>query len=310
MADGSVFSSTYGTTHTNWFQGHIKEIVVVTVVVLAALATLAVGIMALAGVGVISEMGILGGGLSIGIGLLILFAIAAYYVNKNWGFLECNINLVSNEWTSPSALAGEYRDGAVKEGLLGLDDHQYQILRVRGDGHCLFRSIGIGLMLGYEANPDKETFIDFLNGLKITYPGEELARDIDDLIYYLSLGMDALTFMRNREASDTMVRFLRHLACAHNRIDQERIQTFLVMENVNTYLNKMGNMKYARYGDEHEICAISNALQIKFLIADVEINTITPRGDDVNRPQGLILPPKGIGLLHRPNHYDYLGYLD
>ncbi len=64
-------------------------------------------------------------------------------------FKDVQVPLVAKEPLSPSELASHYENGKVKNGLNKLPQ-DYKICRIKGDGHCLFRSIAMDVAMGCE----------------------------------------------------------------------------------------------------------------------------------------------------------------
>jgi hypothetical protein len=224
------------------------------------------------------------------------------------------VPLIGQALITPATVAASYGPGTkVKAGLNKLQGH-YNVLKVKGDGHCMFRGIAYGLAKHYAAGDSnvKMACLTALESLKRDYPA--LSRDIDRVIEIFSKQASAQATMSTKATSDYLVSFLRKLACAYNAAHPSDVfQSNLIVrgESMQTYFRKMTDMNPDRavYGGQPELVALSTVLGLKISIIDALVqDSAQIHTTDINPPQALNsgMNRPSVMLLYRPGHYDVL----
>ena len=126
--------------------------------------------------------------------------------------------------------------------------------QIKGDGHCLFRSIGYGLVDLYEQ--DKTSFLDSLRTQQ-RKSNPVLAQKIGELIALIPGARI------NEENSKKLIFLLRDIACTYN----EEIKLF--QSGGKEYFKKM---RRDDWGTSAEIQALSDALGVKVKVKTGEGN--------------------------------------
>ncbi len=198
-------------------------------------------------------------------------------------------------------LARQKDPGFVKEGLNQLNPH-FEMKRIYGDGHCLFRAFATGT-LDYLKDLPQEKKNEFLTQLDTTVAN---FNDPDLSSHYNSKirGMLSRGQNLNEQESNEMVAFLRLLACTYNRTNKnETFSAFLTAERTNKdeYLKNMTDMTKGVYGAEPELIALQKTLNINFRVIDTLVV-----GKKEAEPASYLnhAPPNTIFLLYTPLHYD------
>ena len=193
---------------------------------------------------------------------------------------------------SPSLLARSYDiNDPVRVGLEKLEGH-YEVFRIKGDGHCLFRAIGASIASSSRAT---QNFLQVVEILGNTYPSllEECMKVKECF---------SLNALKHPKTSDEIVAFLRNIACAVNR--NKDLSSFLVNTTKEEYLQNMTDMERREYGGDIEIQALAELFSLQINVIDTLVqNTRTIRMTSF-QGEGENLPT--IELLYRPNHYDSL----
>ncbi len=163
------------------------------------------------------------------------------------------------------------------------------ILKVKGDGHCLFRSLGAAIASSPETTAHfKKTFSSLI--MKKDAP----PLNKEEIKACKELSIDTL---KTHPTSNHLVSALRKLACYYNSKDVE-FQNFLT-EPTADYLRKMTDMDLAEYGGEEESLALANLLEIQIHVINVTTKEISEKTHGSDSDQNLY-------LLFSPGHYDVL----
>lgn len=213
-----------------------------------------------------------------------------------------------------SVIANEYQLGDTKTALTNLAV-DYDCRRIRGDGHCQFRSIGTGFLLSCQNMTEeaKRTKIDLINQRVESLVGNNPQEPLNTLKAPLFESIMRITpqnadqLVRNKNLSDNTVEFLRFLSAEQNF--QHPSETFLQMleqkeTTLEDYCNGMERMDLAWEGGEPELCVISNCLDLKLVVLDVTVYNEANRFPARIYNEGAATPE--IHLLYRPRHYDLL----
>lgn len=210
-----------------------------------------------------------------------------------------------------SELIKTYDSGPTKIGLEYLDA-QFYYRPIKGDGHCLFRSIAAGILFEVERKgpQEKERILNQL--MKEIEPLGNKA-ELDAGLASLIQAMDDITdknrgvedIIGNQKQSDALVKFLRFLAVEHNKVhglDVNQEEANATAGSVEAYHANMVDMSKAECGGHVEIHALANALGIKVQLLHPEA-----LGKDNVTLEHLAFGPdsaSNLWLLYRPGHYD------
>jgi hypothetical protein len=222
--------------------------------------------------------------------------------------------LIGHALIAPATLASSYGPGTkVKAGLVKLQGH-FNVLKVKGDGHCMFRGIAYGIATDYAAGDAnvKTAYLVGLNSLKAQYPA--LLRDIDRVIEILQNQEAPEATMSTKAPSDSLVSFLRKLACAYNVAhpsDAFRSNLAAGGESMSSYCRTMTHMNpdSAVYGGQPELVALSTVLGLKISVVDALVQDAAEiYTTDLTPPQALNpgMNRPSVTLLYLPGHYDVL----
>ena len=214
---------------------------------------------------------------------------------------------------SLNALADSYGSCAVKEGLKKLHKEGFSYRPVIGDGHCLFRSVASGFLSDFASQPKQAqdrflgSFFKDIASLKSPRL-MELSRHFETALRDIQSKRKTVdSVLTNQATSDSLVAFLRLLACDYNRKfgGREFAASLAGISNVAPaqYLADMADMKKKEYGDELEIAALSKTLRKKIKVLDARSIGQGEAIDSLHTLYGRS-PGEPIYLLNRPGHYD------
>jgi len=217
------------------------------------------------------------------------------------------VPLIGDAPINPSQLILDHTAKTIKAGLTKLEGH-HTVLKIKGDGHCLFRGIATGLLINYEsATPsERHKFIQHFENVKIQFP--QITEDLDQMIRILSQSRSMLETMKTPKTSDAFVQILRRLACEYNKTNED-LSSIIVAESrtdIHTYLNEMSDMQTAKYGGHPELLALSQVLGTKIRVVDAAVQNRPGIHYTDFEPAKDYLPSYSISLLLRPGHFDYL----
>lgn len=175
---------------------------------------------------------------------------------------------------------------------------------IKGDGHCLFRSLGSALMKNLKESPSSK---DYLNALEIsikTLGGKEQARLetlLNNIRSYVTSNNSFERIMTESKSSDTVVEFLRLLSCQWNRAHANGVLESLACTlglTRDEYLEHMASLKIAMHGDQPEIIALSTMLGTNIQVLDsTNDHESIQHSNNKNAPT--------FTLLYRAGHYDW-----
>ena len=246
-----------------------------------------------------------------------VYEIVARCFDWGWNcFQDVPVPPVGEAPISPLQLIFSGTPDRIKAGLTKLEGH-HTVLKIKGDGHCLFRAVATGLLLHYEsaARSERDILIQHFETLKTQFP--QIAEDLNKMIHILSESQSMLATMQTLETSNAMVQVLRRLACEYNKTlrgdVQDVLRSMIEAESGSSsfeeYFRDMSDMKKAKYGGEPELTALSKALGAKIRVVDVaRQNQPEIRYTEYNPAEAPMssLGTNGINLLFRVDHYDYL----
>lgn len=180
--------------------------------------------------------------------------------------------------SSLSAFGDEAKVGEpIQAALVALEQSaQLRLIKIRGDGHCLFRVFGAALILGAAWNGREA--IDALLAHVTTASLHPTARQVGQLIASVlerakvnpSAAFDDLNDEADGAAgAHALVAALRHCAVAYMQAAADRFRHCGDGDQEFTaYCDDMGDMAQARYGGHPELVALSEALQVRVDIHD------------------------------------------
>ena len=181
-----------------------------------------------------------------------------------------------------STIAKELKEGPEKNGLDKLHPF-FKMRSIAGDGHCLFRAIGVGL-IDYVNTSSKRDRTIFLSKIS----------NIDLRAFLQKPKKDAY------KESDMLVAMLRRLA-----VDDMEDSTNEVLKEITTpeYLKEMSDMSKCAHGGEPELVAISNIFGLDFRVVD---SIVVAKNQKLPQEYLEGKTNKTVFLLHTPIHYDIL----
>lgn len=215
--------------------------------------------------------------------------------------------------TSLDALIKEHSEGFVKTGLETLSSH-FSMTPIAGDGHCLFRSVAVGIFdfLRTASSKDQRNFFDRLgktvDSLKKT--NRWLEKKYENMLKLVekinSKKKTPEEILKDRQTSDCIVHFLRDLACTYNEAHGNEVfesEATVEAGSKKAYLHSIRDTRQATIGGEAEILALKKTLGIDLQVLDARA---IGKGDAevpaLNRAEKN--KPSPIYLLFRPGHYD------
>jgi hypothetical protein len=219
----------------------------------------------------------------------------------------------------------------IEEFALGLTDplkkdyvmqlnKQFEYWPMAKDGHCLFRSIGTGLIGGLLKKSSVERR-EFLANLEASVDKLQTAKNGSPLLVKYKKFEAAIKQLDEKKASERMlahanisdetVMFLRMLSSEYNRTHPtETLNQYVLSSQPNSsveeYVEQMEQT--CAYGGDVEMIALGRTLGIELKVFDVECEHV-----DYNRPYWNEFKPKdttpsmSIPLFYsQKNHYDLL----
>lgn len=211
-----------------------------------------------------------------------------------------------------SELAQYFKDGPVFNGLLMLDN-DYKYHEIPGDGHCLFRSIAAGIALGLSQG-EHETWIQLQEQIDTTLDMVGASEDLKKSYEYFKKNINKLfslpkptsveKLMRDQDASDRMVKFLRLLACEYNAVSKDKIADFVPGKSVDKYLKDMKRMSKPQMGGHIEIQALVESLGLEITLLDVDGMGKGGSTDQQHYKHKGYNTSVGLHLLYTPLHYN------
>jgi hypothetical protein len=206
-------------------------------------------------------------------------------------------------------VAVEYMNQSeVGKGLLTLSE-QYDVCRIKGDGHCLFRAAGAGYLRELLGSGNQNELLEKLQKSINDFPG--LEKEVDRLKglwpQLKEKNLDVDRVMNDKEQSDAIVQFLRKAVAEW--LKKNKTEAFEAMalsygfDSLDAYLE---SVKKKELGGEAELIALSNILGARLHVLDaLQIS----RGREIGDPSSYIGPDDAgatLNLLYRPGHYDIL----
>ncbi len=211
--------------------------------------------------------------------------------------------------------------GPIRDGLALL--HPILMMhKIRGDGHCLFRSIATFLVKDYR-NMTADRRQAYLNELDISMQNLRASEALvikfprlaklygrfkQILRSAVETGQTADAVIRTASTSDDLVAFLRQVTCAYNfRYPNDAFTQDLQADGISTdaYFERMAGMERKEYGGHAEIIATAYFFQ-----KNIRIYTASVIGRAGNIEEGMrsFKPKRDQGdelfLIYTPNHYD------
>lgn len=198
---------------------------------------------------------------------------------KDMKFEDVQRSLMGSAVT-PKVLAADHERKFMKLGLEAIEG-QFKIYPIKGDGHCLFRSIAAGILLQFKQNGPGASEELFENIRKALSANQRLdmAADIAKMksivqnLYSEEAPASVEMIMQDKDFSNEMVRILRRLACVYNR---ENMTDTLLAEieasglTAGQYFKAMEDMDSKSMGGEPEIVALSQCFKKDIKSIDVE----------------------------------------
>ena len=181
---------------------------------------------------------------------------------------------------------------------------RYDIIQVKGDGHCLFRAILT--QLGRGSPEQKAAIADRFQGLRKEFKTDQVL--VGEWSHEIDAKLDSMTdyFSGSSfplEPEDRRVEELRILACYWNLTHcPETFESELLAEekSIDLYFGDMVNMEKGEYGGDPELLALAKALQVEIVVIKEELQKgakiIELRREPLN--QALLEIPLFLRSLH------------
>lgn len=221
-----------------------------------------------------------------------------YQLNNN--FIHNVPNLGSKK--SLAELGNGYAPCKTRDSLIRLSK-TWDYRAIKGDGHCLFRSLGAALMKNLKENPLSKDYLETLEKSIKALGGKEQARLetlLNNIRSYVTSNNSFERIMTESKSSDTVVEFLRLLSCQWNRAHGNNVLESLACTldlTRDEYLNQMASLNIAMHGDQPEIIALFNVLKANIHVLDTTNDHESIFSNDKNAPT--------FALLYRAGHYDW-----
>lgn len=215
-----------------------------------------------------------------------------------------------------SNLAESYVQGAVKAGIEALDpDFTYR--SIRGDGHCLFRSIAAGLLIKFETTSKEEKqnyLIELEARLKKYVPtfSNDKFKFLKGILTLIeNKDMNISDLMNSQDLSDELVLILREISVGYQReLIKRRPDSEMKYSleeagegDIETYFSNMTDLKKATLGGDLELFSLSRSLGININVLNTQAIGQGQDKNNIHNQFGHQGRPS-IHLLFRPGHYD------
>jgi|AMWB02.1.fsa_nt_gi hypothetical protein len=193
------------------------------------------------------------------------------------------------------------------------------VLSVKGDGHCLFRTVAAHL-LTQEHLAELKRRVDMLQ--KMVPHDIDIKRLIEDCEALLKQNKSVDEILLTPGISERWIKALRSIATEYwstkfrESPTKDPVPTFIQTirasgvegsddDMIGHYMSTMGSFDLACWGGHQEIIALSESLQIPIHIIDLE----TPRAQRSEPLLPAVANLSDIYVLRRPGHYDAI-YLE
>jgi hypothetical protein len=219
-------------------------------------------------------------------------------------------NKDSTKKTTPRSSVTSKKADYVSAGYQKLrESNSFFLRKIPGDGHCLFTSIAfIDLYTAYKNESDPKLLTAALKYSKTRSKQarrlQKAARKVIKLLNKQSnQALHPRDLLLNKNNQEKIVCFLRLLSChelRHTQHENEVLQSYLAVEGVTLeeYCTRMENMQEAAHGDEPELQALNQALNLELPVLDVQA---------IGKGEARLPADQETGtlyLLFRPGHYD------
>lgn len=176
---------------------------------------------------------------------------------------------VGNQTTLVNRARAQISDD-VRRGIATLNT-TYGTMPIKPDGHCLFRSVAVGLVgeIVHSTEAQRKAYMDNLQ-TKVPQDAQNQAlfRDFCTVVTRACAENNTAVF-NDPNWADIPVAFLRMLACEHMRANPDAFSGF-IEGSPSVYLARMKDMQQFAWGGETEIKALSNALGIGIEIVNLQ----------------------------------------
>ncbi len=193
---------------------------------------------------------------------------------------------------------------------------QLKMRIVRGDGHCLFRSVLTFMLekLLQDTPVARQRKMARLERIVTNYHKPTLTEKFrffkSAVENAVTRGRSFDTIVSEQSTSDRLVSFLRELVCEYNRVSGNDVfhsHVTTTGKTLNAYLADMMNMRMAVDGDQPETLALSKLFNINICVVDVNSHGRRPIGNHTMQSFVHFSAHPGMMecyLLLRPGHYD------
>lgn len=232
-------------------------------------------------------------------------AIRICNAHQKIGF-ESHRQVVEGPFSMEAFLEKRDPEPAVRKGL-ELLKNRFQIRKVIGDGHCLFRGVGTAFLAHFCEMAEQERYLERLQALVASLQCKSLTekfKKIEEILQYLSadkIGLWAVS--HDAVASDELVGFLRELACEYNVQHNEKFRAKVEGFYDASLAHYVKEMKTTtKWGGPLETQALAEVLQVDVRVFDVERFAL--KGDDSVNTYRAKNSVGEIDLIFTKNHYD------
>lgn len=186
----------------------------------------------------------------------------------------------------------------------------YGAVKIKGDGHCLFRAVGTGIFMNIvqEGEAAKRGLSEKIANYITNQEEFVTFNEIMDSLFHPEQPMSVQEVMSEKVKSDLIVKILREVACKFNQANPKQVKDIIQgIEGMTLeqYFEAMASMTQHKMGDEPEIAALAKALDIPLKVLNVraignneqgisEYNTQNREGDEKTK----------VALLFASEHYN------
>ncbi len=198
---------------------------------------------------------------------------------KAFGFVEHVVPFLAANSVSPKEFIKNYspsEHSLAIRGLTALDSAGYNVRKIKGDGHCLFRGIAAKDLIE-SARAQRKSHVLVLAQKIVTAPGlysdklVKCARRAIEILEPITDEKSLIVLLQDQKSSDRLVKFLRNVAVDHQRRHIDKFASFHEGEKGSfaDHLNSMARMSLRQMGDQPEIVALQEALQMQLPVVNL-----------------------------------------
>jgi Peptidase C65 Otubain len=236
--------------------------------------------------------------------------------------LKTDASFQSYASPSPTAFEDVVVELARSEKVFGLRvagcEEDVEKIKIKGDGHCMFRSFAYKLLQQLDLKPEaRGVVLTKLHEFKdlIMSPDHDFIQEqipdfeerIDFIFDRIASGVSALDLLNDPECSDGLVKSLRVLACASNMLnpDFNFIDEGGRFDHEFAYYQAMMNFDERLWGGEEESNALARVFGTRNFVFNFSSNRVSVQAPPMQLAQAI-----NICFYFKPGHYDALNISD